>query len=230
MFLFDALLSLFFPRECLVCGSILSDQDKEICHICLNKLPYTTYRLNQSNDVFHHIIPFVDIEAATALFFFTKQGMIQELMHQLKYQGHQELGKLFGNILGDKMIADNPGLAIDYVVPIPLHPKKLKKRGYNQLSLFGKTLAEVINAEFEENVLYKKIANETQTKKNALQRKENVKGVFGLRNPDKFIDKHLLLIDDVITTGATLVEAALTLKRIGGVKISIATIATADQL
>ncbi len=230
MSVFTSLLQLFFPRECLSCGALLSEQDKEICHICLSRLPYTTYKLDQNNDVYKQIIPFVEIEAATSLFFFSKQGMIQELLHQLKYKGHQELGDIFGELLGKKIQKDLPEKMFDFIVPIPLHPKKLKKRGYNQLTLFGKQLANIVEAQYEEKLLYKKTANETQTKKNALQRKENVKGVFGLHSSDKFIGKHILLIDDVITTGATLVEASRELKKIKGVKISIATIATADQL
>ena len=151
-------------------------------------------------------------------------------MHQLKYKGHQEVGDLFGNILGRKIIEQQPDIGIDAVIPIPLHSSKLKKRGYNQLTKFGQSLSRILNANYEDQVLHKTLPNETQTRKTALQRKENVKGIFDLRFPEKYQNKHLLLIDDVITTGATLVEAARTLKQIEGVKISIATIASADQL
>ena len=230
MAVFSHLLQLFFPRTCLSCKEILSEGEKYICHRCLAKLPYTGYRLDDKNDIYKQIIPFVEIEAATSLLFFSKQGMVQELMHQLKYKGHQEIGTLFGEILGNRILKENPLLNIDLVVPVPLHPKKLKQRGYNQLTEFGKKLSEKLQAGFEENLLLKIKQNETQTKKNALERKQNVKGMFGLNNPGRFKNKHILLIDDVITTGATLVEAAGELKKTEAIKISVATIATADQL
>jgi ComF family protein len=196
----------------------------------LGKLPYTTYGFDTLNDIYKQIIPFVEIEAATSLVFFSKEGMIQELMHQLKYKGHQEIGDLFGELLAEKIKNNDQNKKIDLVVPIPLHPKKLKKRGYNQLTRFGKKIAEMLGAEYEEKLLYKNKHNESQTKKNALERKENVAGIFSLNEAAKYSGKHILLIDDVITTGATLVEAARELKKIPGVKVSIATMAIADQL
>ncbi len=230
MSFFSHLIQLFFPRTCLSCKDLLGENDEEICHICLSELPYTTYQFNKQNEVYKQIIPFVEIEAATALVFFSKQGMVQELMHQLKYKGHQEVGSLFGKILGNKILKQTVYFPVDLIVPIPLHSKKLKKRGYNQLTEFGKALGHILAATYDEKLLYKKRSNETQTRKNAMERKKNVKDIFGLHNPEKYEHKHILLIDDVITTGATLVEAAISLKKIKGVTISIATIATADQL
>lgn len=230
MRLWSHLIQLFFPRTCLSCNTLLTENDKEICHLCLGKMPYTTYRFDRKNTVYQQIIPFVEIEAAVSLVFFSKEGIVQELMHQLKYKGHQEIGRLFGILVGEQILSSGDKTQIDVVVPIPLHPKKLRKRGYNQLTEFGKALSNILQSEYDEKLLYKKISNETQTRKNALERKENVKGIFDLFYPENYQNKHILLIDDVITTGATLVEAAGTLKKIKGAKISIATIATADQI
>ncbi len=228
MSIFSNFIDIFFPKTCLSCGHILVEKDTQICHNCLSSLPYTHFDFNRNNIMYKQLSAYVNIEAATSLMYFNKQNNVQQIMHQLKYKNHQELGVFFGKIIAKKLLESPVTKTIDLIVPIPLHPKKLKKRGYNQLSYFGKTLAENINTEYDEKLLLKNRNNPSQTKKNADERRENVTNLFYVSNPEKLINKHILIIDDVMTTGATLESAINELLKIEGVKVSVATISVVE--
>lgn len=225
MLLLEDIFQLFFPDVCLSCKLQLTKNETVICTTCrhdFTQTDYTTKPQNQLEKSFYGRIP---IQEATALFYFHKKGKIQELIHELKYKGHQEIGVFFGNWLGNEISENNRFKTIDCIVPVPLHPKKLKKRGYNQLTKFGQALSSTLNIPFVEHKLGKIESTTTQTHKGKDARWKNVKELFHLTDITFFENKHILLIDDVITTGATLEACSNELLKSKNVKISIAVMA-----
>lgn len=216
---------LFFPEVCLACKNILSGKEEIICVNCRHDLPETNFGNTPNNLVENMFRGRVQIEAATSLFFFHKKGKVQQLIHQLKYRNHEEVGTLLGNWLGTEIKNSNRFNHLNCIVPVPVHPKKIKKRGYNQLSKFGIALSEILEIPFYENILIKKGTTETQTHKGRIERWKNVKQLFEVNNQIAFENKHILLIDDVITTGATLEACATQLLLSENVKISVAVMA-----
>lgn len=170
----------------------------------------------------------VNIHSASAFYFFEKGGKVQNLMHQLKYRGKKEIGTLVGNWYGAELKNSELFNSVNLVVPVPLHPKKMKKRGYNQSESFAEGIAKAMEIQMDSTNFIRNIETETQTKKARYNRWQNVETVFEVKSPTIFENKHILLVDDVVTTGATLEACAQKLLSIGGTKISIATIAYAQ--
>ena len=204
---------------------MLSTNENILCLECKHDLPETNFTDQPNNSVEKMFIGRIPIESATSLFFFYKKGKIQEAIHQLKYKNHQEIGTLFGDWLGEEIKNSTRFNKIDYIIPVPIHSKRLKKRGYNQLTNFGLSLSKVLNVPFLDHALIKKETTETQTHKGRIDRWENVKTLFELQNSNTFKDKHILLIDDVITTGATLEACSNQILQCKNVRISIAVMA-----
>ncbi len=214
---------LFFPRICVCCDEQLVKNEVEICLKCRFELPITNFTNETDNKVEQAFYGRVRIEFATSLLFYRTKGISQKLIYQLKYKGKQRIGNLLGQWLGAELKESERFPSIDYIVPVPLHPKKLKKRGYNQLSTFGKSISDILNVPFITNVLIKRSVTDTQTLKRRFERWKNVNEIFHLTDITIFEHKHILLIDDVITTGATLEACALELSKTKDIKISIAT-------
>jgi predicted amidophosphoribosyltransferase len=172
----------------------------------------------------------ISIDIATALLRFEKKGITQRLMHQLKYKGHQELGTFFGDWLGEELTLNEKCPSFDMVIPVPLHKLRLKKRGYNQVEGFGKAIASKHRIPYRDDVLLKKTKTRSQVFKQRFKRILSVtdgEGVFLLDRPEIIENKHILLVDDIVTTGATLENCALELQKAKGIRISFATIAMA---
>jgi ComF family protein len=172
----------------------------------------------------------IPVEIATSLLRFEKKGITQRLMHHLKYKGQQELGTLFGEWLGEEMALHDHSKAIDLVIPVPLHRRRLRKRGYNQVERFGKALASTLNIPYCDHILSKKNSTNSQVFKQRFKRFLSVSEgdvVFLVDRPELVSDKHILLVDDIVTTGATLENCALELLKARGSRISLATIAMA---
>lgn len=227
MSLLDDFISLFFPRICYACGNSLYKNEEVICTYCRFRLPKTSFHLDPDNPVSRMFWGRAKIEAAAAFFYYRKESKVQNIIHQFKYKGKKEigpfLGKLYGSYLKDTPIFNST----DLIIPVPLHPKKMRKRGYNQSVLFGSGLSEAMNIALETKSLYRTIASKTQTRKSRYQRWENVENIFGVRNPEGLRGKHILLVDDVVTTGSTLEACAQALLRVDGVKVSVVTMAYA---
>ena len=217
--------NLFFPRVCLTCSKQIMQNENIICTKCRHDLALTKYTSQTGNLLEKSLYGKIPIDEATALFIFHKKSKIQQLIHQLKYRGHQEIGAFVGFWLGAEINKSSRFKNIDYIVPVPLHPKKLKKRGYNQLTTFGETLSSELNIKYLPNKLIKIGDSNTQTFKNKLARRKNVNEVFSLNDLNIFKNKHILLIDDVITTGATIEACVNELLKSEGIKISIAVMA-----
>jgi ComF family protein len=227
MSLLDDFLSLFFPHPCYACDDALRKNEKVLCSVCLSHLPKTDFHQKQDNPIAKLFWGRAIINSATAYYYFHKGNKVQHLIHQLKYKGAREIGIFIGEQMGYELKNAPNFSSVDIIVPVPLHPKKEKKRGYNQSAIFGMGLSHGLGKPMNANILYRKRFTETQTKKTRSERWENVENVFSVRCPEDFLGKHLLLVDDVITTGSTLEACIHALEIIPDVTISIAAMATA---
>jgi ComF family protein len=170
----------------------------------------------------------IKLQNATALLHFSKKGIVQELLHNLKYRGHEQIGYLFGKWLGVELKSLEDYSTIDVVVPVPLHKSKLRQRGYNQVTKFGQEIATALDIDFNDKVLVRQFSTATQVFKSRLMRSDDSKSRFKITEKSSFEGKHILLVDDIITTGATIEACANELLKIPNVKLSLATMAIAD--
>jgi len=221
-------LELLFPSLCITCGERLITQEKYICFNCWSDLPQTHFHTDPENKVAQLFWGRVKVENATAFFSYKKGSSYQQLIHFIKYRGLKELGfetgLRFGHILNDS----ESFKGVDLIVPVPLHPKKEKKRGYNQCRWIAQGIAESMEKEVVTDNLFRKVYSTTQTRKSRYERWQNVDGIFGIHQPEEFRGKHILLVDDVVTTGSTLEACAYQLLQLKNTKVSIATLAFAD--
>jgi ComF family protein len=222
--------NLLFPQLCFACSSILSDNEKDICIECRHNLPVTNFHSIKDNVVTKVFYGRVVLQHATSLLWFQKKGLVQQLLHNLKYRGHENIGKILGQWLGYELKNSPYYKNIDLVIPVPLHKAKMKKRGYNQVSKFGQEISKILNAEYNEDILVKIADTKTQVFKSRLGRWDNSKTVF-TADKNAYIDgKHVLLVDDIITTGATIESCANALYNAHvnkEIKLSVASIAIA---
>ena len=228
MKLLTHLINLFYPRVCAACGNLLMSKEETVCLSCRYLLPKTLYEKNADNPLAQMFYGQIDFHAVTAEFFFSKTGKVQHLLHQLKYEGNKDAGFFLGQQLGESIKETELFQRIDYVVPIPLHPKKEHIRGYNQSHVIAQGVENMTEIPIIKDCLYRKVFTSTQTKKSREERWDNVKDIFDIKNGERLKGQHVLLIDDVLTTGATLMAAGKTLSQIPDIKISVATAACAS--
>ena len=220
--------SLLFPELCPACQASLVANEQIICSDCRYNLPYTNFHLQPDNIVAQQFYGKINVSAAYALYYFTKGGKVQNLMHHFKYKGMQEIGVLLGNVAGTQLMENPVFNTVDFIVPVPLHKSRLKERGYNQSTCFADGLAPKLNAMVDDNNLQRIVATATQTHKSRFARFENMREVFMIKYPERLENKHVLLVDDIVTTGSTLEACGIELLKIPGLKLSIATIAYAQ--
>ena len=216
---------LFYPKLCAVCELKLVENESSICTNCRHDLPLTNFLDYKDNKVTQVFYGRILIEKAYSLLFYRKKGITQKLIHDLKYKGNEEVGVFFGNWLGEILKENKEFANIDFIIPVPLHPKKLKERGYNQVTKFGERLSEYLQKPLVEDSLIRISSTKTQTFKSRFERFSNNGTKFMLKNHTDFNNKHILLIDDVITTGATLEACAKEFRKSENCKISILTMA-----
>lgn len=217
-------INLCYPKLCAACQNTLGKNEVAICTACIIHLPKTNYHLdieNPLNKIFWGRVP---IEMVAAYYFFNKGNKVQKLLHELKYKGNKNVGEKIGVLYGYELLNSYPFKSIDYIIPVPLHPKKLKKRGYNQSEWFANGLSQSMNIPVFTNILYRNTDSATQTKKSRFNRWENVAEIFGVNTPELINNKHILLVDDVVTTGATIEACAKILKE-HHAKVSVVSIA-----
>lgn len=221
----QSLTNLFFPKLCSGCGNDLFGQEEILCLSCIDKFPVTNFHLHSNNPVekiFWGRLPIVN---ASSYLYFTKDSMLQHLLHAFKYKCNKEIGFYFGRCMGKSFMQSNRFQHIDALIPLPLHPKKEKIRGYNQAAVLCDGIAEVMQIPVLKTVIIRPTATQTQTHKNRTSRWENIAGKFLLAAPDAVSNKHVLLVDDVVTTGATLEACGQELLNAADVRLSIATLA-----
>lgn len=216
---------LFFPDLCMVCHNDLAEEESVICTSCLYHIPRTKYWFDEENPVAKIFWGRVLIQNACSFFFFSKGSRYRKLLHHLKYNGKKEVGFLLGKEFGIELKKGNLYKDIDLIVPVPLHPKRLKQRGYNQAEEIAKGLQESMGIPISNQNLIRSGYTETQTRKTRTERVKNVSKAFQLNNPKDFKGKHLLVVDDIITTGATLEECAAVILEAEDAKVSIVTLA-----
>lgn len=225
--MFSLLTDLFFPKACFSCSTPLKDNERYVCTLCRHQLPVTNFHYNNDNTVASVFYGRSKIENATALLRFEKKGMTQKLIHQLKYKGQEGVGVFLGEWLGEELANISKYKNIDIVIPVPLHKKKLRQRGYNQVEKFGRKIAEALKAEYADHLLLKESNTTSQVTKKRLARWDNTNALFKISNKEEIAEKHILLVDDIITTGATLEACVQELNTAPNVKISIAAMAIA---
>lgn len=219
--------SLIYPRICFACGKGLYKQEKCLCAFCRYHLPKTNYHLEEDNPLSRLFWGRVNLGAAAAYYHFDKGSKVQHLIHNLKYHGHQEIGTMIGTNYGIDLKNSTLYRDVDAVLPVPLHPKKQKRRGYNQSESFARGIASALGANCITDGLFRAFNSSSQTLRSRFERWKNVETIFGLYHKDSLQGKHLLLVDDVVTTGATLEACAQVLLGVPGARVSVATIACA---
>jgi ComF family protein len=227
MSLLDDFISLIYPNICAACGNSLFKHEEVLCNFCEFHLPQTNFHMDKDNPVSTIFWGRANVESAASYYHFNKGSKVQRLIHFLKYKGRKDIGIYLGKQYG--LFLKNSPLfnTVEVIIPVPLHLKKLRKRGYNQSEQFALGLSTAMKIPLDISTLYRKRPTDTQTKKSRFKRWENVAEIFALREPEKLKGRHILLVDDVITTGATLEACMLALQGIAGIRISIASIAAA---
>jgi ComF family protein len=219
------MLNLLFPKICFGCKSPISKGQEILCAECIHSLPLASFHKTGSEMLKNKFYGRFLLQNATTLLTFQKRGITQELMHNLKYRGQKEISSFFGKWLGAELAEIEVYRQIDLVIPVPLHKQKLKKRGYNQVEGFGKEIASALNIPYNDTILIKVSKTGSQVFKTRILRFETEE-VFIAQNLEEINNMHILLVDDIITTGATLEKCAIQLLKAENVRISIATIAT----
>ena len=222
------LLNIFFPKVCYGCSHLLTDNESYLCTKCRHDLPVSGFHFNNDNTVEKIFYGRVELEQATSLLNFEKKGIVQRLLHNLKYKGQEDIGLFLGKWLGYELSQISSYQNIDVVIPVPLHKKKLRKRGYNQVSKFGIEIAKALNAEYIDSILIKTTHTKTQVFKKRIARWNSNNEIFTANNLELIKGKHILLVDDIITTGSTIEACVNVLNKAQNVKISVASMAIAS--
>jgi ComF family protein len=220
---------LFYPHVCTGCGSDLLDEDNLLCLKCINDLPHTNFAMHTGNPVEKIFWGRLPLTAAMSEFYFAKGTLIQTLIHEFKYKGNIDIGMYMGAIMGNSLLGNNRFPKIDALVPLPLFADKEFKRGYNQAAILCNGISAIMNVPVLINNVVRKRFTETQTKKQRTERWENVASSFHVNNPKELKNKHVLLVDDVVTTGATLEACGAEILTVNGAMLSIATLASASK-
>ena len=222
-------LHLFYPHICTGCGSDLIGKNNLLCLNCIDELPHTNFTLYENNPIEKIFTGRLKFKAAHSEFYFSKGQLIQHLIHQLKYNNNKEIGFYLGELMGNSLLKGSRFSNIDYLIPLPLYPDKEFKRGYNQAEIICQGVSKTTQIPVMVNNVVRQRQTETQTRKHRAERWQNVEGSFTIKNPDALTGKNVLLIDDVITTGATLEACGQVILRVPGTSICFASLAHASK-
>ncbi len=225
--LWDDFISLLFPRLCFACGDHLLRNEKIICTGCYVEIPRTNYHLSDDNPVARLFWGRCLIEKAAAFSFYTRGSRIRKLIHNLKYNGIREIGPELGRIYALTLGSSGFTQGMDIIIPVPLHPSRQRQRGFNQSDSIALGVSEVTGLPLCSNLVSRVSVSGTQTRRSRYERWTNVEGIFSVTDPEKVAGRHVLLVDDVITTGSTIESCAGELLKIGGVKVSVVALAYA---
>ncbi|WP_147205039.1 ComF family protein [Segetibacter aerophilus] len=215
---------LFYPHVCAGCSSDIITINQELCLRCVSQLPSTNFFEQRGNPVEKNFYGRLNIVNAASGYFFTKYSLIEALVYELKYKGNKAVGLEMGKRLGTLLLS-SPYDEVDLIVPLPLNARRLKKRGYNQATILAEGIATVWDKPVVTDAVIRNVNTETQTHKGRVTRWENMDGVFAVAKPSLLQDKHILLVDDVVTTGASLEACGAEILKVPGTKLSIATLA-----
>lgn len=217
----NAFLSLLFPRYCVICNNVLSKGEEYLCMRCNMDMPRTNYHQITDNPMEQLLWGRIAVERATAWFFYTKGSPYNYLIHQLKYKGQKDIGCMAGRYLASEIKNSTFFNDIDFIVPIPLHPKRLRTRGYNQSERIAQGISDITGIPVKTDYIVRKKNTQTQTRRSRYTRIENMEEVFQLTSPGENTDRHILLVDDIVTTGATIASCGRVLQQDNNIRISI---------
>lgn len=225
--LFQGLLHLIYPNLCVGCEAAMPSHQSCFCFACQRRLESTDMHLNLENEFTDRFWGRLQIESGAAMYYFHRKSPIQRALHQLKYKNQADVGVRIGRRYG-YLLAQSPHFqGLEAIVPVPLHPQKERLRGYNQSAMLAAGLADSLNIPVFREVLVRQRSSDSQTRKKRMERFDNVNEVFAIRRPERIQGRHLLLVDDVLTTGATLEACGAVLLEVPGIRLSMATIAIA---
>ena len=219
------LLHLFAPHQCAGCRSDIMSRQQVLCMHCINRLPVTSFHYHPDNPVEKIFWGRMDVTAAASYLYFSKDSILQHIVHEIKYKGNKELGLFMGRKMGEALLQAKRFNDIEALVPLPLFSARERKRGYNQAFLLCQGMKEVLSLPVLNKVIRRQTSSETQTTRNRIERWLNMQGRFELMQPDAISGKHILLVDDVITTGATLEACGQELLTAANTRLSIMTMA-----
>jgi len=225
--LFTDFIALLYPEICIGCGDALLHNDRMICLKCSIDLPHTHFESVNENPIERLFWFKVKIEEATSGYFFSKKSKIQNMIHSFKYNGNDLAAEFMGELLAETLIKSSRFKSIDAIIPVPLHPLKLKKRGYNQAEKIAIGMSRILESPVDTHSLIREQHSDTQTKKALFNRWENVSSIFKITSSNTLENKHILLVDDVITSGSTIESCANQILQISNTKVSIASLALA---
>ena len=221
--------SILVPIVCFGCNAHLNRGEHHLCTVCRNSMPLTDYTFNEENTLDRIFYGRIHIKKASSFLFFTENGIVQRLIHHLKYRNQEQIGTFLGDWYGQKLKEEGYLNDIDIVIPVPLHKKKLKHRGYNQVAQFAEQIALHIGSKYADNLLIKTANTKTQTAKTRIGRWQDNKALYELTDPSLLKNKKVLLLDDVITSGATMEICAKALQEAEGITIYIGSMAVVSQ-
>ena len=221
----QALQHLFLPHHCAGCGSDIINDEQILCLHCMDQMPLTAFHLHDNNPVEKIFLGRIPVVHAASYLYFSKDSLLQRIVHQLKYKGNKELGLFMGRKMGEALLQSGRFNNTDVLVPMPLFAARERKRGYNQALILCQGMAEVLKLPVLPDVIRRRRSSETQTHKNRIERWLNMQDKFELQQGNTLVDKHILLVDDVITTGATLEACGRELLTTPGTRLSIMTMA-----
>ena len=223
-----AFFHLLYPHNCIGCGSDVISDENFLCLKCINDLPYTHYESHAGNPVEKKFWGRIPVTAAMSEFYFSKKSIVQNFIHELKYNGNKDAAHYFGNIMG-RSLSENNRFNIDVIVPLPLFEKKEKMRGYNQAEILCNGISEILDKPVVRKNVVRKVSTETQTKKHRTERWKNVEKTFQVLDASLLEGKNILLVDDVITTGATIEACGAEILKAKNIKLYIASLAIATK-
>jgi ComF family protein len=219
------LIYLLYPEICYACDTEPPAKNQIFCTSCLYELPFTDHFENQENELLFHFAGRHKVSFGAALLYLHKKGMVHRMMNNLKYKKHRDIAEVLGNYFGKALLETEFVGELHYIVPVPIHYKKMKKRGFNQSELFANGISEVIKIPVMSDNLVKSKETSSQTGLNRTQRLENVHSTIEIKKPDMLHGKHILLVDDIITTGATLESCMMSLAEARDIKVAVGTMA-----
>ena len=223
----DDLKELLFPRYCKVCGRRLMQSEQHLCIGCLMELPRTHYEEDPNNELMQHFMEWPEVMRATSYFYYYKEGEYSSLIHHIKYYDHPETGAYLGRLAAKEIAASGFFEGIELIVPIPLSKKRLQSRGYNQCDYIAQGIGEAIGVDTNSRCIERVTDTETQTHKGRSERWRNTEGAFRVTDSNALKGKHILILDDVATTGATLHACIAAVLAVPGVRVSVFTLAKA---
>ena len=224
---FNDFISLLFPRVCQACGSLLVRGEEVICLNCLSDMPFTTYHTDRDNPLEKEFWGRCEIEKAAAMCYYRRGSRMQHLIHRMKYYQNKRIGDFLGRMYGQKLKSSGFAEDADIIIPVPLHRTKLRKRGFNQSEIIAVGLSGILDIPVDTGLLERIGRSSTQTRKSRVERWENVDGIFSLTGELYNAGLHIILVDDVITTGSTIEACVNTLKRLDGARVTVVALATA---